>query len=224
MITLKETDLTSWGKIDNEELYEIFIDAENLVFKSKSDQQQFFEIKNTLLLLLRSKHHLEEAHMALLELVLFHYHEHSGFPKNSLSKTHYAFLSYVSTLICSCFNQSAYFEDKVPLQFILEEVKNNPTFKEIKSIRDKRFSHQDRKHHVHRDHLNWRFEKDNTNAFMPTSPSYTYENIHSLHRSQLNEWINFTLSLIQKINERVDIITKEINPLLTKISIPENNG
>lgn len=220
MITLIEADLDSWSKLDDK-LYEIFINHEKLIFKNKTNRQKFLNMKNELLLLLRSKHNLEEAHMSLLELALIHYHEHSGFPKDPLSKIHYAFLSYISTLICSCFNQTAYFDKKVPLEFIIEEIKSNLVFQEIKNIRDKRFSHQDRKHYVHQDLLKWKFEKNEDGNFLPTKPSYTFENINSLHRSRLDDWIIFVLFLIKRIDERTQTLAKEINPLLSNIRIKD---
>lgn len=220
MITLKEQDISSPTRRDDD-LCEFFIDAHKLVFMGKKEKQVFFDIKNELLFLLRSKNQLEEAQMAIFELIHEHYNEHTGFPKNYLSKSHYAFLSYVSTLICSCFNQSGR-KDKAPLEFLLKEAQENKTYTEIKNIRDKRFSHQDRSHEVHRNYLKWSFEKDQNGCYIPVKPSYTYENLNSLHRSKLEEWVVFICSLIQKIDDKEKLITLEINPLLKRIDLVSN--
>lgn len=220
MITIKEQDISSPTR-RNDELYEFFIEAKKLDFKSKKEQQKFFEVKNELTFLLRSKYQLDEAHMAIIELVHEYYNEYSGFPKNNFSKSHVALLSYAATLICSCFIEGR--DKKRPLEFLLEEVKKNTTYTQIKNIRDKRFSHQDDPHEVHRDYLKWRFEKTENGYFTPIKPSYTYENLHSLHRSQLDEWLIFICLVIQKINEREKLITQEINPLIKKIELIENS-
>lgn len=219
MIKLDIKEVDSWGK-SNDILSEVFLGIEKLPFKSQKDQNRFQQSKKELLLLLRSKHHLEEANLAIIELVTMYYNENSGFPKDQTRKAHYAFLSYISTLIISCFNPSDYRDGQAPLQFFKDSFKDNPIYLEIKEIRDKRFAHQDKEHPVHKDVFRWCFEK-NEDFFIPTKPSYVFENLNSLHREQLANWSKFVNQLIIEIDQRVKIMTSETNLLLEKIIVKE---
>lgn len=219
MIKLNIKEVDSWGK-SNDILTEVFLEVEKLPFKSHKDFNRFQQSKKELLLLLRSKYHLEEANHALVELVTMYYNENSGFPKDQTRKAHYAFLSYISTLIISCFNTSDYRDGHAPLQFIKDTFKDNPTYLEIKEIRDKRFAHQDKEHSVHKDIFQWCFEK-NEECFVPKKPSYVFENLNSLHKDQLANWGNFVNHLIIEIEQRVKIMTVEINILLQNIIVTE---
>lgn len=216
-IDIKEVD--SWGK-SNDILSEVFLGIEKLPFKSQKDKNRFQQSKKELLLYLRSKHHLEEANLAIIELVTIYYNENSGFPKDQTRKVHYAFLSYISTLIISCFNPSDHRDGQAPLQFFKDTLKDNPIYLEIKEIRDKRFAHQDKEHSVHKDIFRWCFEKKEE-CFIPKKPSYVFENLNSLHKERLVEWSHFLNKLIIEIDQKVKLMTEEINLFLNNIIIEE---
>lgn len=192
-----------------------------MIFKDKKGQQTFFELKNELLFLLRSEDTLKEAQAAIWELTLNHYDSNTHFPKNPISKSPDAFLSFVSTLICSCFTHGG--NNKRPLDFLYADIKDNPVYLEIKSIRDKRFSHQDNSHPVHQNIFDWRFEKNSSKNFSPTKACYTYDKLHSLSDTELEKWSNFISMLLQKTSEEETRLTNLINPLLEEIEFSDKN-
>lgn len=171
--------------------------------------------KKELRFLLRSQTNLQEASLTLMELASDHYGESNNYIKDPTRIAHRALLSHAVMMYRACFLKGEGRE--VPLKFLLKELSENSIHLEISDLRDKLFAHLDENHSVRNDHIKWELKVEE-DKLVPIRANLIGDNLHSYHKSTLNDWLRHFHSVLDKIKEKEDFITKEINEMIGEIN------
>ncbi len=142
-----------------------------------------------------------------------------GMGVDSFSNKNEALFAMATALYSACFLKD---HDKiVPISVLDEKIIYPEIHYKIRDFRDKRLCHLDEDHDVRSNRLSWLFEIKQGNKLRPIGADFESELAVFSLGEENQKWINFINILLIKSRENSKSLEKEINVILSSISIKD---